>query len=673
MKIALPRVDLVGLARRHMRVLLTQFLLLLVIWGMAIFALGSLDVWARARANTNLQNDLRALLNTTLTTWLQNPAQPLKAVAKDATLREALQLPQGLQSPPVQRALNNLATQLNDFDLTLVDFSDGQLLASPGAAVIAPEVLTRMNALRGADRIAVTAGSRSAMLYVGMRLPAPMPHMIYVVRGASLRALEARMAPDILGDIAATRLHIVLPHTSGRARWTPAAGRKLDLFDDAEISPEEPKLAKGVVPYPLWPDTELELQGTDGISVGTLGAVLIYVWALMASLACVWPYTQALRARISVATRPYFDRVQAMLVGLEAKVSSLLTVSTTGAPKDPPLVNGPGDFSPMDFSARKTSQQRLGHSGFTPGLDALTKGKTPGTEPTTRAGGGPREATPAHTTSATYGGALPPSRAPSPEDIEETRKATLFNRVQRCLATGLLELNYQTIYRVDNAEPFAHEVLARLVDEDGTIMPHEFMPLLPRLGGESILDAAVFRRVVDLHCSAFRKPPTILSLNVSGNSLEDLEYLRNMAQQGPDVLKMLMFEVRSQEIVRDPIALQLLKGLQRQGAKVAVDYFGGGPTMIEATKALGLDFVKIDCTRLSKTTQVKKELLQICLAAQKVKLQIIMEKVEDHVMETFVRRAGANFLQGYGLSRPKPQMSLVPLSARMRQLDVTPA
>ena len=237
--------------------------------------------------------------------------------------------------------------------------------------------------------------------------------------------------------------------------------------------------------------------------------------------------------------------------------------------------------------------------------------------------------------------------------------------MQRCLTMNMLELSYQAIYETTSGAVFAHEVLARLKDDIGTIMPGEFMPLLPQLGGESQLDAAVFRHVIEQHCSAFKQPPTPLSLNVSGNSLDDLDYLRHLVSRGPDVLRHIILEVRSQEIVRDPSALQLLKALQRQGARVAVDYFGGGPIMVEATKSLGLDFVKIDCTRLSKTPAVKKEMVQLCMTAQKVKLPIIMEKVEDKAMETFVRRAGATYLQGYGLNRPQPQMTMIPLNAKM--------
>lgn len=198
--------------------------------------------------------------------------------------------------------------------------------------------------------------------------------------------------------------------------------------------------------------------------------------------------------------------------------------------------------------------------------------------------------------------------------------------------------------------------------------PGEFLPTAIEHHLTLELDLAVFRRVKYEHFRDGAMPLTPLALNISSTSLDGITYLQEMVSQGGTVLQKLAFEVRSQEMIRDPNAMKLLKDLQRHGGNLAVDYFGGGIAMLEASRAMGFNYVKLDCHRFTTSAEAKKELIVLCQHARKLALPVILEKVEDAAMETFVRRAGGGYLQGYGMGMPQPAMSVTPLAPRLEKM-----
>src|SRR5690606_12030032 len=110
----------------------------------------------------------------------------------------------------------------------------------------------------------------------------------------------------------------------------------------------------------------------------------------------------------------------------------------------------------------------------------------------------------------------------------------------------------------DGLMPVMHEVYARLLKSTGAIItPDVFLPVTAAHHMTLDLDIAVLRRVVHEHFSG-GTPKTPLALNISSTSLDGIAYLQEMANQGPRVLQKLGFEVRSQEMIRDPKALKLL-------------------------------------------------------------------------------------------------------------------
>lgn len=669
--------------RTHWQGWLLRLLALCIIWGVAAFGMGSLDTLARSKAAKALAFETAAYAGQ-LKPWLENPLLPLQALAQNATLQEALSSPLGLAHPAMQRLLNTYALE-NKTDLVMADLASGRTLTAPGSTPPPPDVFSRLATLMetGLHPTLLSTGTRNGMLYFVAPLPSSAGQLNIAIAPLGLRQVAGGW--PVASERSSTAFALELPHTLGTASWQASTPLRLNV--------PVPLTVKGLPTHkiflPWLPDVSLAGAYTQPPALADIKIKgLIVLWALLTSLWVLWKETAPLRNKVKSWVAPYLAPLLSKLSGPLSKGIAALNqglkplgamgwngvkniknifAKTKTLPAedelswrdayahemldDEPLTEGPGGYMPSDFAAKTLKPARKS------GVKLTTSHTTDKAQPI-----------------------LNPSDNFAPEEelalADTTNDATLdklTHRVKKCLKQGLLEVMYQPLYQSDTNTPFANEVLARLVDAEGPISPAQFMPVLEQQHLVAALDALVFEKVLAEHFitngMAAKTPATHLSLNISGTSLEDLDYLRDVAKQGPAILKSLIFEVRSNEIIRDPNALNLLKALQRQGARVAVDYFGGGTTMIEATHALGLNFIKLDAMRLTESRSNKKEMVEICQLANTLGLPVVIERIENWQIESFARRAGASYLQGYGLCRPSNTLSTLPLSARMDRTE----
>lgn len=642
------------------RILLVRLLLLVMIWGGTIFAWGSLAAWQKARAESDLRGQLSSMIPP-VQSWLEQPAQTLEPLLADETLQQAVLSPLGLAGPAAQRALNGYALQFPDDDVALIDVTAGRVLSPPGAGRMPPEIIKKLEQLGDAAPLWVVAsGTRNGVLYYAARLASAEGQRVFAVMARSLRAQVAAWPSAEISPPAGSKVWLTLPHLTGSAWWSPTEPYRLMLTAPLPEGMEGWQTLRGVGEASLG----LVHPKPPLIDVGVPQTVLL-ILAAWGTLMVLWPYTAPARQKLNARVAPLVAPVRAaaapavaFVAAQSAKVERLRTKARGRAAAademDAPLVSGPGAFRAKDFSTEgheKVAQARSGKlsnalAARRAAMDALERKMKP-PEAVAELSQQAQELT---------------------RDKTEEAEQQLAERVIAAFNRGSLQLQYQPMYNTETDLPMINEVLARLKDDKGVISPGEFMPVLGAVGKLAELDAMVFRRIMGEHFSQHKTPPTGLSLNVSGTSLDDIGYLRDMAQRGPDTLKHILLELRSNELVRDPQVLKLVQSLQSLGVKVAVDYFGGGAPMIRASSALGLDYIKFNVQRLTESRSNKKELLELCVLAKELNLPIIGERVEDTAMADFMRRAGASLLQGYGLCPPQNAIATLSLKDRLKTL-----
>jgi EAL domain-containing protein (putative c-di-GMP-specific phosphodiesterase class I) len=649
-----------------------------LIWGVASFGWGSLNAWAKRSAIRELDNAL-ALTSPPLNGWLQGPLAPLDPLLADPVLLSLPKLALGLASPAAQRWVDETTLQPALKDMILADFLTGRTLYAAGNSAPPAELLTRIGGLKPltAQPLLVASGRSNAMFYFVQPLP-DETHMMLILP-QSLRQL-AGFAPQVVVP-PSTTVTLNFPHANGQwARWNPIEPLSLETVPLNTLEdPLDLAIRRNVSGFG---EVVIQAQWQGAYPPPPLmGFIAVTGWAILMSMAVLWrwlsPWVAVGQHMMSPILTPVVGGAKKVLgplsqlnFGIAGVLKTLkkpiLALISIVVPKwgealhedandwrksgndeadNPTLTEGPGAFAADDFTAAAAT---VTHNESTKIAKLKVLKPLEHAYTADRHGSG---------NTATHDERL------TDEVSREEENDTLTARVLRCMNEGLVELLYQPMYMVTDGSVYANEVLARLADNEGQISPAQFLPILGSLGKLSELDALVFEKVMKQHFTT-KGVSTALSLNISGNSLEDLGYLREVATQGQGVLKHLIFEVRSNEVVRDPNALKLLKTLQRQGAKIAIDYFGGSTGMVQATHAIGLDLIKADAKRVSDKVS-KKDLLEMCLAAAKLNLPVVLEKVEDAKTEDFARRAGVKYLQGYSLSKPAPTLTTLPLSARL--------
>lgn len=643
MKVGLP-----GPVRELLNSWAVRFFALCLIWGVGAFVWGSLDALGKVHAARKTE-ELLAPYSTEAEVWLKDVLRPVEKLADDERLRIALDLPDGVKSVAALRVLYEYSYTYRASDVYLVDLGNETVGMTASSAPLRPEVIAAVTKWRGSGQTLIGAGERNGVLYLARKVQAPSPHEVYALVPITL-SKAAMGRPTIAGD-GENAPGLLVTHTTGQAWWN-WQNEKFTLFDGGVYRTRGNGLISDekAGAYVL-----VQVRGAEAVWLGmykadlatggsTISKAVVALWVLILSIAIFWQQTAGFRSRVSAKSGPVGRALQG--VGRTMRPLGMVMFQMGERLRreiDSPLVGAPGDFTPTDFVGSRHADNR---GGLLSSATTASKRKDLLARKSAE-----------HTASTDVAVAI------AAERDQAERDRNMKEIIRTCLREGRVNLLYQPIFDTATNLPAKHEVYARLVLPDGEILaPGQFLPIAEKFGLTLALDGVVLRRVMATHFGQGVAPTTQFALNVGGTSLDGITYLQELLSYGSNVLEHLVFEVRSQEIVRDARALKLLKDIQKHGGYLAVDYFGGGTAMLQASKAMGFDYVKLDASRFTANDDGKKELLRLCLTAKEISLPVVLEKVEDAEIETFARKAGVNFLQGYGLAKPSAEVSTAPLT-----------
>lgn len=635
-------------------------LLLVVIWGACAFGWGTLGDYA-------VQKRIPAVLGSTerlaqeIDTYLADRLALLDSLAADPRIPQSLAEAEGFEHQDIRRALYEFS-YINRLPQVYLWHGATSQLAMPATADDPDEdVRTWLAGLAGQTRsLFVSNLNKKPAAYLALRVEAVKDGSAYAVLRQSWPYLLTNMpgtatVPEFDGS--AYGLSTVL---YGKPWWAGSSAdqtakpieiptKLIDAERDYMTLPDGSVIVTAkLLRFENWAASAM-LPGAAAVG-DTMRMVQwgLLVVALFASLGVLWRPTLPWRQRTFAFAQPMLAKLPsfAALGPLLAKAQAISRgeKSEGGAP-----LAAPGSFSKDDFADPKRAKA-MGGAAFKPKPAAPKKNVSlqdlaPGeAKPDATAAEAPPVAD-------VIAAVAPPSKTGANSSIAQM--------IETCINTDRTRLLYQPVYRANDGVPIMHEVYLRLLDEEGReISPATFFPVAEKLGWTPKLDAHVFQRLMQLHFGGGNTPRTPLAINLSGTTLESLGYLEMlMNMSNSPVLQNLVFEVRSQELMRDPHALRFLHECQEMGVKLTVDYFGGGPAMVETIKRLGFDYVKMDAMRFGKSDLTKKELINLCRSAQRVGLPVILEKVENVTMEVFARRAAIPFLQGYLFAKPVDKLA----------------
>ncbi len=252
----------------------------------------------------------------------------------------------------------------------------------------------------------------------------------------------------------------------------------------------------------------------------------------------------------------------------------------------------------------------------------------------------------------------------SDEDSHTRReKYRIKEQLIEALEKHRLTLFFQPILNLAENRVSHCECLVRLLDTDGQFLPPaaflniaaEFN-LLPRID-YAVLEMAMRQQ----NLWQQRGIDTGLSINITAPTMEQADFqdkITVLLQETGANPQRLIFEVVETDALENiNTAKKLLGNFKSVGAKIAFDDFGVGFTSFEYVRELPVDYIKIDQSFIrylhdrEDDQQLVKSMIEM---SHRLGKKVIVEGVETREAVEILREMGAEYLQGYYISRPLP-------------------
>ena len=244
------------------------------------------------------------------------------------------------------------------------------------------------------------------------------------------------------------------------------------------------------------------------------------------------------------------------------------------------------------------------------------------------------------------------------EQRESARKLAdlgWIERIRAALDEDRFVLHAQPIVDVSSGETVQHELLIRMVADDGSLIaPGEFLPIAETYGLIGEIDRWVVGQALGLTAEGHA-----IELNLSAHSLGDptlYAYVdAELRRTGADPT-LLIFELTETAILRDEeTALRFATAIVARGCKLALDDFGTGYGGFGYLKRLPVSYLKIDIEfvrDLASEPASRQVVDAVINLARGFGIETVAEGVEDAATLTLLGLLGVDFVQGFHLGRP---------------------
>ncbi len=268
----------------------------------------------------------------------------------------------------------------------------------------------------------------------------------------------------------------------------------------------------------------------------------------------------------------------------------------------------------------------------------------------------------AHRRAADEGGNRACVYNPAAEEMaEQERIAVWAQKVKHALRQNQFRLLYQPIVSLKGDDSENYEVLLRMLNDDGEVIPpSEFMPAAAKSGLMTAVDRWVLVHAVKTAAERHRGGKRInFFVKLSAESLRDarlLPWLRDLLNASKLEANTLTLEVDEAVASSNLKALKILSaGLKQLHIRMAIDHFGRADNYANLLNHFDAEFLKVSGTligALKDSPDARARVQQITSQAQDIGKLIIAEYVEDADTLAQLYSSGVDYIQGNFLQAP---------------------
>ena len=257
---------------------------------------------------------------------------------------------------------------------------------------------------------------------------------------------------------------------------------------------------------------------------------------------------------------------------------------------------------------------------------------------------------------------------------QEIKRVQMENALKVALEKNELCLYYQPRIDLSNNSLVGAEALLRWNSADfGHVLPSEFIPILESNGSIREVGSWVLREA----CRQLRRWLDLgielrMSVNVSAQQFACGKFHTQVQQMLSDSgvsARYLEIEITEGVLIsQSQEAENTLLELKDLGVKISLDDFGSGYSSLNYLKQFPIDIIKIDrsfITDLGRDADGTVIVESIIHLAQKLRLSVTAEGIEDQDKVNILKQKGCNEGQGYFFGKPMPadqfeQLYLIP-------------
>ncbi len=245
---------------------------------------------------------------------------------------------------------------------------------------------------------------------------------------------------------------------------------------------------------------------------------------------------------------------------------------------------------------------------------------------------------------------------------EQRGEMEWLGRIHSALAEQRIFLDAQRLVCLARPDSLRYEVLVRLIDEDGKVIPPgNFLPAAERFGAAHQID----RWVIEHVCEQLAAHPQHLArleachINLSGRSFDHEDFhdfvVKTLDHYAVPPVK-LCFEITETAAVRNLLDVtSFMEKLSKRGCTFALDDFGAGLSSFGYLRCLPVDCLKIDGLFVRDIANDETDLAMVRAIneiGQTLNKTIVAEFVETDEALELLRGMGVHYVQGYGVHRP---------------------
>jgi len=254
----------------------------------------------------------------------------------------------------------------------------------------------------------------------------------------------------------------------------------------------------------------------------------------------------------------------------------------------------------------------------------------------------------------------------NPAQYESLDESNSVEAILKALDDNRFRLLFQPIINLRGEGEEHYEAFVRMLDKDNEeVSPYDFLPPMGPSDTAIKIDRwVILQTIKQLSSHRSRGHDTRLFLNITAETLQDktftpwLSVALKAARLPGDSLIFQIREGDANNYMKQ--AKEFTKAVHELHSKVSIAQFGCALNPFNTLKHIEADYVKIDGSfteEIQKSDEAKEQVKEMVKSLQNAGKLTIIPLVENAGVLATLWQAGVNYIQGYYLQAPVPEMN----------------